>query len=132
MRIVTWNVAALAPTARNAELAHGSLAAFFASELGADVVCLQECKLAADKITRELALVDGYEVRGAGRGREQAWGPTCFAVGLEGRVRRWPRRCGATGVRVRVTRYQPHPAPARPRARSRSGRRPSAARATAA
>ena len=59
-RVVSWNVASWPPTLRNAAYTHGSVPTFFAW-LGADVVALQESKVAPAKLTRELACVEGWE-----------------------------------------------------------------------
>lgn len=61
VKLVSWNVASWPPTARNAAYTHGSVAAFFA-HLQADIVALQEAKIAPVKLTRDLACVgDGWE-----------------------------------------------------------------------
>jgi exonuclease III len=70
------------PTARNIQLAHGSLAAFFRGYLGGDVLCLQEVKLSGEKVTKELACVDGFEVGGRGNWLEwpcRGWGAGSLA-----------------------------------------------------
>lgn len=59
-RLISWNVASWPPTLRNAAYTHGSVATFFAF-LGADVLALQEAKVAPAKLTRELACVEGWE-----------------------------------------------------------------------
>lgn len=59
VKILTWNVAALRPLPP--KLKEGSLGGFFRAQK-ADIVCLQETKIADySKLTKELAVVDGYE-----------------------------------------------------------------------
>ncbi|ORY78671.1 Endonuclease/exonuclease/phosphatase [Protomyces lactucae-debilis] len=59
VKVLTWNVAALRPLPP--KLPGGSLASFFKAQK-ADIVCLQETKIADySKLTKELAVVDGYE-----------------------------------------------------------------------
>lgn len=48
------------PTLKNAELQHGSLAAFF-DFLEADMVCLQETKLIGDAVPPALKSMSGWE-----------------------------------------------------------------------
>jgi exodeoxyribonuclease III len=61
LRICTWNINALMPTLANIKLAtrFRSLQGFLLF-LG-DIVCMQEVKLSLDKVTKEVACVDGYE-----------------------------------------------------------------------
>lgn len=84
-RLVTWNINALMPTLANVRLRHGSMLGFL-DFLEADILCLQVCcspgclpsltfaalktaclqetKLTASKLTREVVcLGDGVEVR---------------------------------------------------------------------
>ena len=49
-----------APTFKNIELQHGSLAAFFAW-LEADIICFQETKLIAGSVPHSMQHVDGFE-----------------------------------------------------------------------
>jgi exonuclease III len=51
---------AQAPTLKNAELQHGTLASFFEA-LNADIVCLQETKLLPDGIPARLKSIAGWE-----------------------------------------------------------------------
>ncbi|KAK9846503.1 hypothetical protein WJX81_005404 [Elliptochloris bilobata] len=60
LRIFIWNINSLIPTVRNFVLKHGSLRGFF-DHYEADIVCFQETKMLADKLTKELACVDGFE-----------------------------------------------------------------------
>ncbi|PSC72426.1 exodeoxyribonuclease iii [Micractinium conductrix] len=60
MRLLTWNINALAPTVRNAVLKYGCWKGFF-EEHQLDIVCLQESKVIEDKLTKELACVDGWQ-----------------------------------------------------------------------
>lgn len=61
LRVVTWNVAGWATT--HSLLVHkfGSVRAFFDDFLRADIVCLQEMKVSEDKLTREFAMVEGFD-----------------------------------------------------------------------
>lgn len=59
VKILTWNVAALRPLPP--KLKGQSLGTFFASQ-EADIVCLQETKISDyGKLTKDLAVVDGYD-----------------------------------------------------------------------
>ncbi|GMH33999.1 hypothetical protein BSKO_01833 [Bryopsis sp. KO-2023] len=60
MRIFIWNVNGLLPTYRNITLKHKGLKGFF-EEHKADVVCVQEAKIPEEKLTAEVACVEGYE-----------------------------------------------------------------------
>ena len=60
MKIVSWNVAGFAPFASQAAYHYGSVSALFKS-LGADIICLQETKTQADKLSADNAVVEGYE-----------------------------------------------------------------------
>jgi AP endonuclease-2 len=63
LTIVTWNCNGIA-SGLGANVKYEpekTLGAWLRSRLGADVVAMQETKLAASKIPRELAVVDGYE-----------------------------------------------------------------------
>lgn len=61
MRILIWNVNALVPTVRNFVHAHGGLKGFF-QEHNIDIACFQETKLlSAEKLTRDIACIDGFE-----------------------------------------------------------------------
>ncbi|PRW56659.1 Exodeoxyribonuclease III [Chlorella sorokiniana] len=60
MKLLVWNINALAPTARNAVLKYGSWAGFFQHH-GLDLLALQESKVIEDKLTKELACVDGFQ-----------------------------------------------------------------------
>lgn len=61
LRIVSWNVAGLRSTWPQIVQQHGSMDVFFRTVLQADIVCLQETKLSADQLTRDMACVPGYE-----------------------------------------------------------------------
>lgn len=61
LRIVTWNVAGWATTYSQLVHKFGSVRAFFDDFLRADIVCLQEMKVSEDKITRDFAMVEGFD-----------------------------------------------------------------------
>ncbi|KAL3135379.1 minichromosome maintenance- protein, variant 2 [Trebouxia sp. C0010 RCD-2024] len=61
MRVLIWNINALAPTVRNFAHAHGGLKGFLCHH-EVDIACFQETKLPSfDKLTRDLACVPDYE-----------------------------------------------------------------------
>eukprot|EP00887_Chlorella_sp_A99_P002530 scaffold6.g2530.t1 len=61
MKLLVWNINALAPTARNAVLKYGSWLGFFQHH-GLDIAALQaRSKVIEDKLTKELACVEGFQ-----------------------------------------------------------------------
>ena len=61
LRIVSWNINALMPTLANIKLSKEfKTLARFLDSLG-DIVCMQEVKVTKDKISKEVACVEGYE-----------------------------------------------------------------------
>ena len=99
MRIVTWNVASLPPTARNIQLAHGSLAKFFREGLGADIVCLQEVRMHAPCAMRHAPcgargpqLAPGGHVAAAAQGRRVDGNGARAAAAIVPKAGACPRR----------------------------------------
>ncbi|CAI7914806.1 unnamed protein product [Closterium sp. NIES-54] len=61
MRVVSWNINGLPTTFKEAGSKYGSVANFFSNVLRADVLCLQEAKVAEERVERAWALVEGYD-----------------------------------------------------------------------
>ncbi|GJP53860.1 hypothetical protein CLOM_g12985 [Closterium sp. NIES-68] len=61
MRVVSWNINGLPTTFKEATSKYGSVGNFFSNILRADVLCLQEAKVAEERLERAWALVDGYD-----------------------------------------------------------------------
>lgn len=60
MRIVTWNVARLPQLVSDIKYKYGSLSSFL-KQYGIDIFCIQEAKIALNNLTKELAIIEGYE-----------------------------------------------------------------------
>ncbi|RCH86457.1 Class II abasic (AP) endonuclease [Rhizopus azygosporus] len=60
MRILTWNVNGLATTLQYHPWHEKKSYKFLLDTLGADIICLQEVKCQRSKLTRDMAIVSGY------------------------------------------------------------------------